>query len=196
MRCKYCEKEMAQHTSRQRAHLLGCHEYLDAMKEQGLENSITKQAEDPAAFFRAKQVSILGTGDSKPPKVLKLDNHSMAVRIQALALAESHISPERIHEITGIDPKVLAGMRKMARERGFDPNVSMQMKEEYVLDPPSNKNPRGRPKKRKPEDEIEPQLMATPTPVNINRAPPGYIQADSLPPGNWNFMTPTLDPDF
>lgn len=177
---------MAQHTSRQRAHLLGCHEYLNAMKEQGMETSITRQAADPAAFFRAKQLSIAaGAADTKAPKVLKIQEDSLAVRIQALALAEASISSERIHEITGIEPKVLAGMRKLARERGYDPNVSMRMKEEYVVDPPNISRPRGRPKKRKLDDDIDPAMTQTPTP---NRAPPGYIQADSLPPGNWNFM--------
>ena len=156
------------------------------MREQGIETSITRQAADPAAFFRAKQVSIAaGSSDSKPPKVLKIQEHSMAVRIQALALAEASISSERIHEVTGIEPKVLAGMRKLARERGYDPNVSMRMKEEYVLDPPNTNRPRGRPKKRKLEDDIDPAMTQTPT---NSRAPPGYIQAESLPPGNWNFM--------
>ena len=177
---------MAQHTSRQRAHLLECREYLSAMKEQGVETSITRQAADPAAFFRAKQLSIAaGAADAKPPKVLKIQEHSMAVRIQALSLAEASISSERIHEITGIEPKVLAGMRKLARERGYDPHVSMRMKEEYVADPPNTNRPRGRPKKRKLEDDIDPAIIQTPT---TSRAPPGYIQADSLPPGNWNFM--------
>jgi hypothetical protein len=186
VRCKYCAREMAQHTSRQRAHLLDCHAYLDAMKEQGIETSITRQAADPAAFFRAKQLSIAaGTSEAKAPKVLKIQEHSMAVRIQALALAEASISSERIHEITGIEPKVLAGMRKLARERGYDPNVSMRMKEEYVVDPPNTNRPRGRPKKRRLEDDLDPAMMRTPTTA---RAPPGYVQADSLPPGNWNFM--------
>ena len=164
------------------------------MKDQGIETSITRQAADPAAFFRAKQLSIAaGSTDAKPPKVLKIQEHSMAVRIQALALAEASISSDRIHEITGIEPKVLAGMRKLARERGYDPNVSMRMKEDYVIDPPNTNRPRGRPKKRKPDEEIDPAMMQTPTPTTAtssttSRAPPGYIQADSLPPGNWNFM--------
>ena len=177
---------MAQHTSRQRAHLLDCHDYLNAMKEQGIETSITRQAADPAAFFREKQLSIAAaSSEAKPPKVLKIQEHSMAVRIQALALAEASISAEKIHEITGIEPKVLAGMRKLARERGYDPNVSMRMKEEYVIDPPNTNRPRGRPKKRKLEDDIDPAMVQTPP---TSRAPPGYIQAGSLPPGDWNFM--------
>ena len=162
------------------------------MKEQGTETSITRQAADPAAFFRAKQLSIVGAAEAKAPKTLKIQEHSMAVRIQALALAEASISSERIQEVTGIDPKTLAGMRKLARERGFDPNVSMRMKEEYVLDPPNTAKARGRPKKRRAEDDIDPSLTQTPSPTT---SLPGYVPAGSLPPGNWNFMaTPVGQP--
>ena len=159
------------------------------MEEQGIETTITRQAADPAAFFRAKQLSIAAGADAKPSKVLKIMEQDMAVRIQALALAEASIAAERIQEITGIDPRVLAGMRKLARERGYDPSVSMKLKEEYVLDPPNTAKPRGRPKKRKPGDELDP-AMAQGSPAT--RAPPGYLAADQLPPGNWNFMQPTV----
>ena len=191
---------MAQHTSRQRVHLLQCQNYLQSMKDQGLENTITQQAADPQGF---KNNNSFGANDSpKPPKVLKMTEHTTAVRIQALALAEASISSERIHEITGIDPKVLAGLRRLARERGYDPSISMQLKEEYVLDPPNANRPRGRPKKRKPEDdpEVDPALQGVSPPSQqqqqqqqqpMPRAPPGYVAADSLPPGNWNFMTPS-----
>ena len=108
VRCKYCAREMAQHTSRQRAHLLGCQQYLDSMKEEGIENSITRQAADPATFFKNSKV-VHGIREPKPPKTLNLHEHSMAVRIQALALAEASISAERIHEITGIAIGALRG---------------------------------------------------------------------------------------
>ena len=179
---------MAQHTSRQRVHLLQCAKYLEAMKEQGLETSITKQAADPAAFFKNSK-AMMGLSDVKAPKTIKMGEHTLAVRIQALALAESHISTERIYEITGIDPKTLVGLRKLARDRGYDPNVSMQMKEEYVMDPPGANRPRGRPKKHRPDDDdLDPSL--TPVPQTNTRAPPGFLHSDSLPPGNWNFMAP------
>ncbi|KPI43013.1 uncharacterized protein AB675_2003 [Cyphellophora attinorum] len=178
---------MAQHTSRQRVHLLQCQTYLDAMKDQGIDNSITRQAADPAGYFKTARSYVTGVNDSpKPPKVLKMGEHTTAVRIQALSLAEASISSERIFEITGIDPKVLAGLRKLARERGYDPSVSMQLKEEYVLDPPNTNRPRGRPKKRKPEDELDPSLQDSPQ----IRAPTGYPAPESLPPGNWNFGIP------
>jgi hypothetical protein len=156
------------------------------MKEQGIETSITRQATDPAAFFSSAK-SLLSIGEPKIPKTLKMTEHSNAVRIQALALAEASISYERIHEVTGIDPKVVAGLRKLARERGYDPSISMQMKEEYVSDPPNTNRPRGRPKKRKADDELDPALAE----LQNERAPPGFTQSDALPPGNWNFMAPT-----
>ena len=184
---------MAQHTSRQRVHLLQCQNYLESMKEQGVENTITQQAADPQGFFKNNKT--FASNDSpKPPKVLKMTEHTTAVRIQALALAEASISSERIQEITGIDPKVLAGLRRLARERGYDPSISMQLREEYVLDPPNSNRPRGRPKKRKPEDdpEVDPQLEGvSPPQQGQTRAPPGYVAAETLPPGNWNFMTPS-----
>lgn len=181
---------MAQHTSRQRVHLLGCQNYLDSMKEQGVENSITRQATDPAAFFRSADWN-QKSAEAKAPKVLKMQEHSTAVRIQALALAEANISSERIQEITGMDPKVLAGLKRLARERGYDPSVSMQLKEEYVLDPPNTGRPRGRPKKRKLDDEVDPALAGiheaaqeTPTFTPTRRQ-------DNLPPGQWDFMAAT-----
>lgn len=152
-----------------------------------MENTITRQAADPAGFFKSSRSYQSNNDSPKPPKVLKMGEHTTAVRIQALALAEASISSERIFEITGIDPKILSGLRKLARERGYDPGVSMQLKEEYVLDPPNANRPRGRPKKRKPDDEVDPSLQDM---QQNSRAPPGYVSADSLPPGNWNFMAP------
>lgn len=183
---------MAQHTSRQRVHLLGCQGYLDAMKDQGIETSITRQAADPAAFFRTADWN-QKVAESKIPKVLKMHEHSTAVRVQALALAEASISSERIQEITGMDPKVLAGLRKLARDRGYDPSVSMQLKEEYVLDPPNHTRPRGRPKKRKATNEadVDPALtdMADTSPAT-EAFTPGR-QTTNLPPGQWDFMAGT-----
>ena len=176
---------MAQHTSRQRAHLLTCEQYLDAMRATGIENSITHQAADPAGFFKNSKV-LQAFGEPKPPKILKMGEISTAVRIQALALAEAHISLERIQEITGMDPKIVAGLRKLARERGYDPNVSMVLKDEYVEDPPNSNRPRGRPKKRRADDDLDPELSQSPS-----IAPPTFSSsATQLPPGNWNFMTP------
>ena len=162
------------------------------MKEQGVETTITRQAADPQAFFRSSDWA-QKAAEAKAPKVLKMNDHTTAVRIQALALAEASISYERIQEITGMDPKVMAGLRRLARERGYEPSVSMQLKEEYVLDPPNTARPRGRPKKRKPDEDVDPALTnmsdgggaqnTTPTFATPNRS--------NLPPGQWDFMAPT-----
>lgn len=161
------------------------------MKEQGIETTITRQAADPAAFFRTADWN-QKTTEAKAPKVLKMQEHSTAVRIQALALAEASISSERIQEITGMDPKVLAGLRRLARERGYDPSVSMQLKEEYVLDPPNNSRPRGRPKKRKADEtDVDPALTDM---ADTSQATPTFTPSrptSNLPPGQWDFMTAT-----
>ena len=160
------------------------------MREGGQETSITRQAADPTAFFASAHAARTSLGgDTKPVKQLKLNEHTHTTRIQALALAEASISAEKIQEITGIDPRTLAGLRKLARERGYDPSISMLLKEEYVVDPPNAVKPRGRPKKRKPEDDIDPAITGGSPP---NKAPPGYVDAASLPPGNWDFSTPTV----
>ena len=156
------------------------------MKANGIDNSITRQAADPAGFFKNSKV-LQAFGEPKPPKVLKMAEHSTAARIQALALAEAHFSLERIHDVTGIDPKVVAGLRKLARDRGYDPNVSMVLKEEYVWDPPNSNKPKGRPpKKRRAEDDLDPDLTSA-----SPRGPPSFGDADAtLPPGDWNFIIP------
>lgn len=176
---------MAQHTSRQRAHLLTCEQYLDAMKNAGIENSITRQAANPAEYFKNSKV-LQAFGEPKPPKILRMGDLSTAVRIQALALAEAHISTERIQEITGMDPKIVVGLRKLARERGYDPNVSMVLKDEYVEDQPNTNRPRGRPKKRKGDDDLDPELDESP----ISASGPFTVPTGNLPPGNWNFAIP------
>ncbi len=174
---------MAQHTSRQRSHLLTCQAYLDAMKSQGIENSITRQAIDPAAFAKPRKTDQLD-GVEKRKTTQKLLDFPRAVRIQALALAEASISYDRIREITGIDAKLLEKMRKTARERGYDGAKSMQMKEDYVADP-VNTGP-AKPKKHRSDGLVEHGTMQAPP----TRPIPGYVQADTsnLPPGNWNFM--------
>jgi hypothetical protein len=174
---------MAQHTSRQRAHLLTCQAYLDAMKSQGVENSITRQAADPAAAAKPRKAE--QTDSAEKRKVTqKLVDFPMALRIQALALAEASISHDRIHEITGIETKLVNKMRKIARERGYDPTTSMQMKDEYVADP-ANKGS-SRPKKQGPDGVVQ-NGVGQPAP---GRTIPDYVEADAsnLPPGNWNFM--------
>ena len=178
---------MAQHTSRQRTHLLTCQAYLDAMKSQRVENSITRQATDPSTFVKPRKVDQTDSVEKRKP-TQKLLQFSVAIRIQALALAEASISYDRIREITGIDGKLLDKMRRAARERGYDPAKSMQMKDDYVADLVN----KGQPKKQRPDSLVESATVQNPTTTPI----PGYMRADtsSLPPGNWNFLSPSQIP--
>ena len=71
-----------------------------------------------------------------------LKQHDIAVRIQALALAEEGITVERIIEITGLSRRTIFNLKKRARERGYNPAQSRALKMEYVEDAPRS----GRPK--------------------------------------------------
>ncbi|KAK4907756.1 hypothetical protein LTR66_017620, partial [Elasticomyces elasticus] len=162
------------------------------MKAAGISNSITEQAADPAAFFKNSKI-LQNFNEPKAPKVLKMSEHSIAVRIQALALAEAYMSLDRIQELTGVDQRVTVGLKKLARERGYDPNVSMVLKEEYVQDILIEPKQKSRPKKRRADDlsELDPELgdgspRLQQTPQQQRFPEPG----EALPPGNWNFMTP------
>lgn len=154
------------------------------MRSQGVENSITRRAADPTALIKPpKADQIDGTEKRKGPA--KLTDFSMVIRIQALALAEASISYDRIREITGIDVKFLDKLRKNARERGYDPSTSMQLKEEYVADPV----------KPGTSGKLKKQRLDGIAPNGVGQAPAGtsvagYVQAETpgLPPGNWNVM--------
>lgn len=174
---------MAQHTSRQRVHLFTCQAYLDAMKLQGIENSITRHAANPSAFAKPPKPD-QAEGAEKRKGVQKMTDFSMAVRIQALALAEASISSDRIREITGVDSKLLDKLRKTARDRGYDPSRSMQLEEHYVADP--IKSGAGKSKKQKLDGAVQNGVGLPPAITTT----PGYEPADpgGLPPGNWNCM--------
>ena len=68
--------------------------------------------------------------------------HDIAVRIQALALAEEGITVKRIMEITNMSRRTIFNLKKKARERGYNPTQSRTLKLEYVEDAPRS----GRPK--------------------------------------------------
>ena len=178
---------MAQHTSRQRTHLLRCRAYLDAMRSQGIENSITRHAVDPTASSARPPNTDLPNGSEKRKAIQKIADFPTAIRIQALALAEVSISYDRIREITGMGAKLLDKLRKIARDRGYDPTTSMQIKEEYVVEPVDKVQG----KHRKQRDEVNLQRAGGQVPAT--GAIPGYGPADmvSLPPGDWNLMAGT-----
>ncbi len=77
--------------------------------------------------------------------------HSLASRIQALALAEYGVPVHKVSEITTISVRHIYRLRKTARGRGFDPAVSSVLKEEYVKDAPRS----GRPKKVKAGKDVK-----------------------------------------
>ncbi len=153
------------------------------MESQGIENSITRQAADPAAIVNPPKADQTD-GTEKRKKIQKITDFPMALRIQALALAEASISYDRVSEITGVETKLLDKMRKTARDRGYDPASSMQIKEDYVADPVNRGQ--GRPKKQRVDGIVHNGVRQAP----VESAIPGYMQAEtsSLPPGNWNFM--------
>ncbi|KAI9785876.1 MAG: hypothetical protein M1816_008203 [Peltula sp. TS41687] len=72
----------------------------------------------------------------------KAQNHSVALRIQALALFEEGVPVERVKEITGMSRSAVFRLRQTAKNRGYDPNVSRELKEEYVQDAPRSGRPR------------------------------------------------------
>ena len=96
-------------------------------------------------------------------------NHTIAIRIQALTLAEVGFDAHKVWQITGVAPWTLSYIKKTARARGYDPAVSMQRKEEYVEE---GKRP-GRPKKN-PDNR---PLGAVPSaPTQWGQEPPLAIQ--------------------
>ena len=58
--CIYCQSVRAKNTSRQRAHLLECQPYLNAMKEHNPNSSILEMANNPQP--PAPKVGPLGAG--------------------------------------------------------------------------------------------------------------------------------------
>jgi len=159
------------------------------MKLQGIENSITRHAANPSAFAKPPKPD-QAEGAEKRKGVQKMTDFSMAVRIQALALAEASISSDRIREITGVDSKLLDKLRKTARDRGYDPSRSMQLEEHYVADP--IKSGAGKSKKQKLDGAVQNGVGLPPAITTT----PGYEPADpgGLPPGNWNCMAAPSGP--
>ena len=68
--------------------------------------------------------------------------HTIAERIQALALVEYGVPPPRVAEITGVSERQIYRLKSTARQRGFDPQVSSILKAEYVTDSPRSGRPR------------------------------------------------------
>lgn len=63
-------------------------------------------------------------------------NHTVAARLQALTLAEHGVSKAIAGAKSGMSEQSVIRLMKKARLRGYDPEVSTIMKEEYVTDTP------------------------------------------------------------
>jgi transposase len=62
--------------------------------------------------------------------------------VQALALLEEGVSVSRIIEYTGLSKATIYRIRKIAIERGYDPKINREFKDDYFTDAPRS----GRPK--------------------------------------------------
>lgn len=74
---------------------------------------------------------------ARPPAEAVRDNgrrYSIAQRAQCLSYLALGLPRQRIHEITGIPTWTQTNILKKARERGFDPAVSLQVLEHHVED--------------------------------------------------------------
>jgi transposase len=78
-------------------------------------------------------------------------NYTVAQRIQALALVEYGVAVKIAATAAGVEPRCVYRLMKKARQRGFDPAISIILKEVYVEDAPRS----GRPKTVTPEKEEE-----------------------------------------
>ena len=79
-------------------------------------------------------------------------NHTLAQRLQALALAEAGIAMKQAAAMSGLhNAQSVKRLQTKARARGYNPTVSTILKSEYVCDGSRS----GRPKTFTPEKEAE-----------------------------------------
>ena len=76
-------------------------------------------------------------------------HHCLAEKVQALTLLEWGMPPRRVAEVTNFSARQLYRLQEMARKRGYDPSVSLVIKDEYLAVAPRS----GRPRKIRPEQE-------------------------------------------
>jgi transposase len=62
-------------------------------------------------------------------------------RLQALALAEKSIAAKVVQAITEVSVRSISDLKKKARSRGYDPQISRVLKLEYVEDAPRSGRP-------------------------------------------------------
>ena len=76
-------------------------------------------------------------GLSNPPlnsQIMPFRKYDVAIRIQALALADEGVRIERIKEITGLSKRAIYDIKAKAKRRGHDPTISRALKLEFVED--------------------------------------------------------------
>ena len=61
-------------------------------------------------------------------------NHDPGIRLQALALVEAGMEPKIVEAFTGVRRSTISRLRKKARERGYNPEISRKLLIEYVID--------------------------------------------------------------
>ena len=66
----------------------------------------------------------------------------ITLRAQALALLEEGISVPRIIEITSLSKATIYRIQKIASERGYDPEVGREFKDEFFTDAPHSGCPK------------------------------------------------------
>ena len=80
--------------------------------------------------------------------------HTIGARVQALSRLEAKVHIDQVSELSGISKKHIYRLRKLAKERGYDPTSSSIIHEKYVADRPCS----GRPKKI--TEELEKEIIA------------------------------------
>ena len=98
-------------------------------------------------------------------------NHTIAARLQALSLVEHGVGIDAAATASGMTSITVRRLRKKARERGFDPEVSSVMKEEHVKDAPRS----GRPPKV--TSEVESDILTTVRKDTNGREKPAAVLA-------------------
>ena len=69
-------------------------------------------------------------------------NHTIAQRVQALAIAEAGIALKQAAALSGLhNAQSVKRLQQKARARGYDPTVSTILKSEYVCDAPRSGRP-------------------------------------------------------
>ena len=66
---------------------------------------------------------------------------TLAQRLQALTLVEHGVLAKRVEEITEVSTRSISHIKKKARSRGYDPEISRVLKMEYVEDAPRSGQP-------------------------------------------------------